>query len=150
MTTTAVRVLLVEDCEEDVELICEAFKQSLLTLSISIVHDGQQALEFLYQKEKYKDAPSPDLIILDLNLPKKDGHQVLHKIKSDPQLRIIPVVILSTSRSYADILSSYENYTNCYICKPSKLEEFSRVIREIEKFWLNITQLPVDVHHGER
>jgi len=148
MNTGPLNILLIEDSIEDIDLIRAAFEESVLKPRVSVVTDGQEALDFLYKKGDYKNVIDPDLIILDLNLPKKSGHEILSKIKFNPQLKMIPVVVLTTSRSSADILKSYQNHTNCYICKPLKYEQFIDVIKEIERFWLSVAQLP-NIRSGE-
>ena len=140
----AIQVLLVEDNPGDVRLTREALKDGRLLNSVSVVGDGMEALSFLRREGKYAEAITPDLILLDLNLPKKDGRQVLAEIKADPRLRRIPVVVLTTSSAEEDILKTYDLHANCYITKPVDLEQFIRVIKSIEDFWLTIVKLPSD------
>ena len=137
-----VDVLLVEDNPGDVRLTREALKESKLWTNLHVVEDGEAALFFLRQEGAYADAPRPDIILLDLNLPKRDGREVLSIIKADENLKRIPVVILTTSDSEEDILKSYNLNANCYITKPVDFEQFIRVVRAIEDFWLTIVKLP--------
>jgi chemotaxis family two-component system response regulator Rcp1 len=140
--SSPIRVLLVEDNPGDIRLTQEAFRENKMLNSLSVVKDGVEAMEFLRQEEQYIDALRPDLILLDLNLPKKDGREVLAEIKSDPSLKCIPVVILTTSDADEDILKSYELHANCYIKKPVDLEQFINVVRSIENFWVAVVKLP--------
>ena len=135
-------ILLVEDNPGDVRLIQEAFKDGKIRNNLYIVHDGVEALAFLHHKDSFAGVPRPDLILLDLNLPKKDGREVLEEIKYETDLQHIPVVILTTSRSDQDILQSYNLHANCYIPKPVDPNEFIHVIRSIESFWLTVVKLP--------
>ena len=137
-----IHILLVEDNEGDVVLTLEALKEAKLKNKISVVRDGEEALQFLYREGKFANEELPQLILLDINLPKIDGKEVLHRIKNDPSLKKIIVVILTTSSSEKDILESYDNYANCYITKPVDLEKFIEVIHTIEGFWISIVQLP--------
>lgn len=135
-------ILLVEDSEGDARLAQEALKESKVRNSLHIVTDGVQAVDYLFRRNQFTDAPRPDLILLDLNLPKKDGREVLDEIKNDASLKIIPVVILTMSQAEEDVLRSYKLHANCYITKPLNLEKFIQVIKSIEDFWLSIVQLP--------
>jgi chemotaxis family two-component system response regulator Rcp1 len=135
-------ILLVEDNPGDIRLTQEAFKSGKVRNKLYITRDGAEAMDFLHQRGKFQDVPRPDLILLDLNLPKKDGREVLVEIKDETDLRRIPVVVLTTSKSDEDILHSYDLHANCYIPKPVDLDEFVRVIRSIESFWLTIVKLP--------
>jgi CheY-like chemotaxis protein len=135
-------ILLVEDNPGDVRLTIEALKEDKLQSNLHVVKDGIQAMAFLHQEEGYDDAPRPDLILLDLNLPKKDGREVLEEIKADENLRRIPVVILTSSQAEEDILKTYNLHANCYITKPVNLEQFTKVVKSIESFWLTIVKLP--------
>ena len=135
-------ILLVEDNPGDILLTIEAFKECRHEHNIFAVKDGVEALKYLRREEKYKDSIAPDIILLDLNLPRKDGREVLAEIKTDEKLKSIPVIILSTSKSEKDILMSYELKANCYITKPVELENFIKVITSIEKFWFNTVKLP--------
>lgn len=143
MKSREVHILLVEDNEGDIVLAKEALKDAKIKNRITVVTDGEQALKFLFRQGVYKDARYPDLILLDMNLPKVDGMEVLTRIKADERLKIIPVVMLTTSSSESHITDAYKNYVNCYINKPIALEEFIAVIRIIESFWLNTVKLPV-------
>ncbi len=138
-----VEILLIEDNPGDVVLIRESLKENKLLTELHVVNDGEQALDFLKKKKKYSDAVTPDIILLDLNLPKKDGREVLMEIKRDEDLKTIPVVVLTSSTAETDILRSYENYANCFISKPVDLENFIKVIKSIKNFWLTIVKLPV-------
>jgi two-component system, chemotaxis family, response regulator Rcp1 len=135
-------ILLVEDNPGDVRLTVEALKEGKVRNRLSVVEDGVEALAFLRQEGKYRHAPRPDVILLDLNLPRKDGRAVLAEIKADEGLRRIPVVVLTTSSSEQDILRSYDLHANCYITKPVDLEQFIEVVKGIEEFWLTIVKLP--------
>ncbi len=139
-----VDILLVEDNPGDVRLTKEVLKDSKIGNNLMVVHDGEEALAFLLRKGKYRDVPHPELILLDLNLPKKDGREVLAHIKDDPDLRRIPVVILTTSKAEEDVLRTYDLHAHCYITKPVGLEQFATVVRSIEDFWLAIVKLPPD------
>jgi two-component system, chemotaxis family, response regulator Rcp1 len=137
-----IEILLVEDNPGDVDLTTELFAASKITNRISVVADGVEAMAFLRREGKYANAPAPDLMLLDLNLPRMDGRSVLAQIKNDPQLRTLPVVILSSSEAESDIARSYNLHANCYCTKPVRLEEFAKVIASIEDFWLKIVRLP--------
>jgi CheY-like chemotaxis protein len=140
-----IEVLLVEDSPGDVRLTREALKDAKVHISLHVAADGIEAMAFLERTGKYAGARRPDLILLDLNLPRKDGREVLKEIKDSPVLRSIPVVILTTSSSEADVLKSYELHANCFISKPVDLEGFLKVIRSIDSFWLSVVKLP----HGK-
>lgn len=140
----AVEILLVEDNPGDVRLTKEALKESKLRNKLSTVGDGEEAMAFLRREGKHRDATRPDLILLDLNLPKKDGREVLGEIKSDQNLKRIPVVILTVSKAEEDILKSYNLHANCYISKPIDMEQFVKVVKSIEDFWFTIVKLPPD------
>jgi CheY-like chemotaxis protein len=137
-----IEILLVEDSPGDVRLTQEVFKESKILNRLSVVMDGVEAMAFLRREGKYATAPSPDLILLDLNLPKKDGREVLAEIKSSEDLKRIPVVVLTISKAEEDILKAYELYANCYITKPIDLDQFVKVVKSIEDFWLTIVKLP--------
>ena len=137
-----IELLLVEDSEPDVRLTKEALKEAKVWNNLWVVEDGVEAMEFLRQQGSYADAPRPDLILLDLNLPRKDGRQVLQEIKADPSLLRIPVVILTTSRDEADVLKAYDLHANCYITKPVDFNRFMEVVKSIEDFWLTVVRLP--------
>jgi len=138
----SIDILLVEDSPGDAELAKEALEESKLKNTLYIVEDGQEALDFLYKKGKYENVPRPDLMLLDLNMPKVDGREVLKIVKNDEHLRSIPVVILTTSRAEEDIIKSYNLHANCYISKPLNLDKFLEVVNAIESFWLSIVTLP--------
>jgi CheY-like chemotaxis protein len=140
-----IEILLVEDNPGDVRLTKEALKEGKVLNKLHTVEDGMEALAFLNQEGKYADVPRPELILLDLNLPKKDGRDVLAEIKSNGDLKRIPVVVLTTSRSEEDILKSYDLNANCYITKPVDLDQFISVVRSINEFWLSIVKLPGEV-----
>jgi len=137
-----INILLVEDNPGDARLAKEALKEGKVKNQLHIVTDGMEATDFLFKRNKYKDAPDPDLIILDLNLPKKDGREVLAEIKVDENLKRIPVVILTISKAEEDILKTYNLHANCYITKPLDLNKFLEVVKSIEDFWLTIVALP--------
>ena len=135
-------MLLVEDNPGDVALAREALADSKIHNQLMVVDDGVKAMEFLHREGAYTDAPRPDLILLDLNLPRKDGREVLAEIKSDDNLKRIPVVILTSSKAEEDVLRSYNLHANCYISKPIDLNQFMHVVRSIESFWLSMVVLP--------
>lgn len=137
-------ILLIEDSPSDADLAREALGQGKILNNLHFVEDGVEAMKFLRRKEPYLRVPRPDLILLDLNLPKKTGVEVLTEIKTDPSLKLIPVVILSTSAAQEDIIQSYSLHANCYITKPVDFVQFTKVIRLIEEFWLAVVQLPVN------
>jgi chemotaxis family two-component system response regulator Rcp1 len=137
-----IEVLLVEDNPGDVRLTREALKDGKVSNNLSVTPDGVEALRFLRREGAYADAPRPDVVLLDLNLPKKDGRQVLREIKEDPSLRMIPVVILTSSEAERDIAGAYALQANCYITKPVDLDQFITVVRSIEDFWFSIVKLP--------
>ncbi len=137
-----IEILLVEDNPGDADLAREALEHSKILNRLSVVDDGEKALDFLHRNGKYVEAPRPDLILLDLNLPRKNGREVLAEIKSDEDLKRIPVVILTASKDEEDILRTYNLHANCYITKPIDLHQFVRVVRAIEDFWLTIVKLP--------
>lgn len=143
MTQTAMEVLLVEDNPADVRLTEEALREGTAPLHLSVTPDGEEALAFLRREGRYAAAPRPDLVLLDLNLPRLDGRAVLAAIKADPSLRRIPVVVLSTSEAEADIATSYDLHANCYVSKSPDLDQFFRVMRMIEEFWLAVVRRPV-------
>jgi chemotaxis family two-component system response regulator Rcp1 len=141
-----VEILLVEDSPGDIRLTQECLKEAKVRNHLQIVNDGVEALALLRRQGKYKDALRPDLVLLDLNLPKKDGREVLSEMKTDETLKRIPVVVLTISGTEEDILKSYNLHANCYIVKPLDLQQFLKVVKAIEDFWLTIVQLP----DGER
>ncbi len=139
-----VEVLLVEDNEGDIGLIEEVFEDGRINNNLSVVEDGEEAIDFLEKKGSFADAPRPDLILLDLNLPKKDGREVLKDIKENNKLKSIPVVVLTTSKAEKDILKSYDLHANSYITKPVNFDQFIKVVKSIEDFWLEVVKLPQD------
>jgi CheY-like chemotaxis protein len=136
------RILLVEDNPGDVRLMIESLKETKATNNLSVARDGEEALAFLRRKGAYASAPKPNLILLDLNLPKKAGHEVLAEIKQDPRLKLIPVVIVTSSDAERDIVGSYDLHANAYVAKPVGLDQFMDVIRSVERFWLSVARLP--------
>lgn len=138
----AAEVLLVEDSPGDVRLTREALKEGKVRNNLSVVSDGVEAMEFLRREGKYADAPRPDIVLLDLNMPRKDGREVLAEMKGDESLKRIPVVILTTSEAEQDILKTYDLHANCYLTKPVDLEQFISIVKSVEDFWLTIVQLP--------
>jgi len=139
-----IEVLLVEDSPGDVRLTREAFKDAKVHVNLHVASDGAEAMTFLLREGIHANVARPDLILLDLNLPKKDGREVLEEIKESLSLKTIPVVILTTSASEADILQSYEHHANCYITKPVNLDGFLKVVNSIDSFWLSVVKLPRD------
>lgn len=137
-----VEILLVEDNPGDVELTREAFAESHIINNLHVVKDGVEAMDFLLKKGAYASAPRPDLVLLDLNLPKKNGHEVLIEIKENPGLKMIPVVVLTTSDNDEDIVRSYSHYANCYVSKPLDFEQFLKVVQAVEGYWFSIVKLP--------
>lgn len=137
-----VEILLVEDNAADVRLTIEALKDAKVHNQLHVVSNGVDAMAFLRREGQFAEATRPDLILLDLNLPRKSGLEVLEEIKNDPVLRSIPVVIITTSQAELDILQSYNHHANCYICKPVDLDQFITVIKSIQSFWLTIVKLP--------
>jgi CheY-like chemotaxis protein len=139
-----VEILLVEDNEGDVGLVEEVFEDGRINNNLNVAEDGEEAMQFLNKEGNFANAPRPDLILLDLNLPKKDGREVLKEIKEDDSLKLIPVVVLTTSKAEEDILKSYDLHANSYITKPVDFEQFIKVIKSIEDFWLEVVKLPYD------
>lgn len=139
-----VEILLVEDNPGDVRLTKEALKEGKVSNNLHVTMDGMEALAFLRKEGEFSDVPTPDLILLDLNLPKKDGREVLADIKEDPALKRIPVVILTTSTAEEDIFKTYNLHANCYITKPVDLEQFIKVVKAIDDFWLSMVKLPTE------
>jgi chemotaxis family two-component system response regulator Rcp1 len=140
--TALIEVLLVEDSAGDVRLTREAFNDAKVLIKLHVASDGAEAMAFLRREGKYASVPRPDLILLDLNLPKKDGREVLKEIKESPTLGSIPVVILTTSASETDVMRSYQLHANCYITKPVNLDGFLTVVKSIDSFWLSVVKLP--------
>ena len=137
-----IEILLVEDNPGDVRLTQEALKEGKILNNLHMAKDGVEALSFLQRKGEHENAARPDLILLDLNLPKKDGREVLAEIKKDEELRGIPLVVLTTSRAEEDIIKTYDCHANCYITKPVDFDQFINVIKSIENFWLSVVKLP--------
>ena len=138
-------ILLIEDNPGDVRLAQEAFKEGKYNVNLEVVMDGLEALKFLHKETPYQDVITPDLILLDLNLPKKDGREVLQEVKSDPDLKCIPIVVLTTSNAQQDILKSYNLHVNSYINKPVDFDKFFDIIQTIEEFWVHTAILPTMV-----
>jgi CheY-like chemotaxis protein len=138
----AIDILLVEDDPGDELITREAFEHNKLKNRLHVAHDGEEGLNYLYRRGEFADAPRPDLILLDLNLPKYDGRQLLEKIKSDPALAQIPVVVLTTSSAEEDILKSYKLHANAYVTKPVDLDQFMRAVRQIDEFFVQVVRLP--------
>jgi CheY-like chemotaxis protein len=136
------KILLVEDSPSDIDLTKEALDEGKVIHELFVVEDGIAAMRFLNGEGEYADVPRPDIILLDLNLPQKDGREVLAEIKSDPELRRLPVIVLTTSADEEDICSTYDHHANCYITKPVNVDEFIRVVRSLGDFWLNFVRLP--------
>ena len=137
-----VEILLVEDNPGDYRLTQEALREGKVYNNLHWAQDGVEALEFLHQRGKYANVPRPDIILLDLNLPKKDGREVLAVVKRDDRLKHIPVVVLTTSKAEEDVVKSYELHANCYVTKPVDLEQFLHVVKSIDRFWLTVVTLP--------
>ena len=137
-----IQILMVEDNPDDIELTVEALKDARVANHLTVVQDGEEALSYLRCRGKYAQAIRPDLILLDLNMPRKNGRDVLRDIKNDPKLKRIPVVILTTSQAEDDILHTYDLHANCYITKPVDFNQFLKVVRSIEDFWLTVVKLP--------
>ncbi|HHT9134101.1 MAG TPA: response regulator [Candidatus Avalokitesvara rifleensis] len=144
MNKGVINILLVEDDPGDVRLTQEALKEGKVLNRLSVVNDGVEAMAFLRRNGKYKDAPRPGLILLDLNMPKKDGREVLAEIKSDEQLKCIPVVVMTVSKAEQDLLKSYNLPANCYITKPLEPEKFAGVVKSVGNFWFSVVKLPLE------
>lgn len=142
MSGKPIEILLVEDNPADVRLTQEALREGKVRNNLHVARDGVEALEFLRRQGKFAGAPRPDLVLLDLNLPRKDGREVLAQVKDDNELKTIPIVVLTTSSAEIDILRSYSLHANCYITKPVDLEQFVKVVRTIDDFWLTVVRLP--------
>lgn len=141
-TCRPIEILLVEDNPGDVRLIREALNDGKMANRMSVVGDGVSALQFLRREPPHQEAPRPDLVLLDLNLPGKDGHEVLSDIKADGGLRAIPVVVLTSSEEERDVLRAYDNHVNCYVTKPVGMSDFMSIVKTVESFWLSIVELP--------
>jgi chemotaxis family two-component system response regulator Rcp1 len=139
---TPIDILLVEDNPGDVRLITETFQEGKISNRLSVVEDGVEALAFLRRQSPYDAAPRPDIILLDLSLPRKSGQELLAEIKQDPELKRTPVVVITSSEAEKDILEAYNNHVNCYLTKPLVLEQFMAVVRSVEEFWLAVVKLP--------
>jgi chemotaxis family two-component system response regulator Rcp1 len=142
MKSEEIKILLVEDNEGDIVLTLEGLREARIHNHVSVVKDGEQALLFLHQSPPYTNADTPNLILLDINLPRVDGKEVLHAIKNDDRLKKIPVVMLTTSGSEKDVLDAYNNHANCYITKPVDYRNFMDVVQSIKEFWISIVHLP--------
>lgn len=140
--TNPIKILLVEDNPGDVRLIKEVFKDAKIFNAMQIAYDGETAMKILRKQGEYNECATPDMILLDLNLPKKDGREVLREVKNDDDLKCIPVVILTTSNAEEDLIETYKMNANCYITKPVDLDQFINVVKSIENFWLSIVKLP--------
>ena len=141
-TPRSIEILLVEDNPGDARLTIEAMREAKLSNRLHVVEDGVEAMQFLRREGRFGDAPRPDLILLDLNLPKKDGREVLAEIKSEPLLKRIPVVVLTTSRAEEDVLRTYDLHANCFVTKPVDLEQFMKIVKQIDEFWFKLVTLP--------
>jgi CheY-like chemotaxis protein len=150
MNSRTIEILLVEDNPGDARLTLEAFKEGRVLNNLVVMKDGVEALAYLRRRGPYATAKTPDLILLDLNLPRKSGREVLAEIKADEQLRVIPVVVLTTSADDQDVARAYNQHANCYITKPVDLEQFLRVVHSIEDFWLTLVRLPENGVSGVR
>jgi len=142
MNIQPVEILLVEDNPGDVDLTLEALEEARLRNTVHVAEDGVVAMQYLRREGDYADAPRPDLILLDLNMPRKDGREVLREVKEDPDLKRIPVVVLTTSEAEEDVLDAYEQRANAYIVKPVDFEQFFRTVQSLEDFWLTVVRLP--------
>jgi CheY-like chemotaxis protein len=142
MNATPIQILMVEDNDGDIFLTTEALKAAKVANEVHVVHDGVEALEFLRRQGKYAAAPCPDLILLDLNLPRKDGREVLQEIKADPELHKVPIVVLTSSNAETDVCKSYSLHANCYIVKPVDFAALVEVVRSIDQFWMTVVTLP--------
>jgi len=140
--TRSIEILLVEDNPGDARLTIEAMRETKMRNRMHVVEDGVEAMAFLRRQGRYGEAPRPDLILLDLNLPRKDGREVLAEVKADPALKRIPVVILTTSRAEEDVLRAYELHANCYVTKPVDLAQFMKIVSQIDEFWVKVVTLP--------
>ena len=137
-----INILIVDDSADDIEFTLAALQGTKLANAINVVNDGVEAMDYLHKKGKYARASKPSLVLLDLNMPRKDGREVLTEMKADPDLRQIPVVILTTSQAEEDIIRSYDLHANCYISKPVDLQALSRIVQSIDEFWFGVVKLP--------
>ncbi len=142
MNTKSIRVLLVEDNPTDALIAKEGLASATMPSILHTTNDGVEAMEFLHRRGRHAGAPRPDLVLLDLNMPRKNGHEVLAEMKADEELRKIPVVILTTSKSAEDVRKAYDHHANCYISKPVDFDEFTRAMRTIQEFWFSVATLP--------
>lgn len=140
--TRSIEILLVEDNPGDARLTIEAMREAKMRNRMHVVEDGVEAMEFLRRQGRFGEAPRPDLILLDLNLPRKDGREVLAEVKSDPDFKRIPVVVLTTSRAEEDVLRAYDLHANCYVTKPVDLAQFMKIVSQIDDFWVKVVTLP--------
>lgn len=140
--TRSVEILLVEDNPGDARLTIEAMREAKMRNRMHVVEDGVEAMEFLRRQGRFSDAPRPNLVLLDLNMPRMDGREVLAEMKSDPDLKRIPVVVLTTSQAEEDVVRAYDLHANCYVTKPVDFEQFMKVVRQIDEFWVKIVTLP--------
>jgi chemotaxis family two-component system response regulator Rcp1 len=147
-TSRPIEILLIEDSATDVMLAEEALEQAKLRNNLHVVKDGVEAMAFLRREGKYSGVPRPDLMLLDLNMPRKDGREVLAEVKSDDKLKQIPVVVLTTSQAQEDVLKAYGLHANCYISKPVDFEQFANVVRAIDQFWFTVVTLPTGDSDG--
>ena len=147
-TGRPIEILLAEDSSTDVLLTKAALKHAKMSNNLHVVKDGVEVMAFLRKEGQYADAPRPDLILLDLNMPRKDGREVLTEVKADDDFKSIPVVILTTSQAQEDVIKAYGLHANCYISKPVDFEQFTNVVRAIDNFWFTIVTLPVEDNHG--
>ena len=141
-STRSIEILLVEDNPGDARLTVEAMREAKVRNRMHVVEDGVEAMEFLRRQGRFGEAPRPDLILLDLNLPRKDAREVLAEVKADPALKRIPVVILTTSRAEEDVLRAYDLHANCYVTKPVDLAQFMKIVSQIDEFWVKVVTLP--------
>ena len=143
-----IEILLVEDSATDVMLAEEALEEAKMRNNLHVVKDGVEAMAFLRKQGKYSNVPRPDLMLLDLNMPRKDGREVLAEVKADVELKSIPVVVLTTSKAQEDVMKAYGLHANCYISKPVDFEQFTNVVRAIDQFWFTVVTLPTGGNHG--
>lgn len=147
---TQANILLVEDNPADVRLTQEVLRETQLDFVMSVARDGEQAMQMLRKQAPFEDAQTPDLVLLDLNLPRKDGREVLAEVKADPELRRIPVLVLSTSKAERDILTCYELHANCYLTKPVDLDQFGQLVQSLQQFWFGMAMLPPKARGAQR